>query len=149
MLTIGALAEATGVKVPTIRYYEEVGLLPEPSRSRGNQRRYGREALERLTFVRQARELGFPLDAIRELLSLADRPEQPCDAADAIVRRQLRAVDARLTRLEALKTELERMLAECAGGRIETCRVIEVLSDHDRCRLAHQGAAPRTGGAPA
>lgn len=70
MLTIGKLGEAAGVKVPTIRYYEQIGLLPEPDRSAGNQRLYGQSALDRLAFIRHARELGFPLDAIRDLLSL-------------------------------------------------------------------------------
>ena len=77
MLTIGKLGEAAGVKVPTVRYYEEIGLLPQPERSAGNQRLYGRRTLERLSFIRHARELGFPLGAIRDLLSLADRPDQP------------------------------------------------------------------------
>lgn len=140
MLTIGALSRATGVKVPTIRYYERIGLMPEPDRSAGNQRRYGGEALERLAFVRHARELGFPLEAIRDLLSLADRPERSCEAVDAVVRAQLRAVEARLERLTALKAELERMLAGCAGGSIETCRVIEVLSDRSRSAAAHDPA---------
>lgn len=137
MLTIGALSRETGVKVPTIRYYEEIGVMPPPARSAGGQRRYGRAALDRLAFVRHARELGFPLEAIRDLLSLADRPEQPCDAVDAIVRAQLRAVEARLARLAALKGELERMLESCAGGRIENCRVIEALGDHSLCSGEH------------
>ncbi len=105
MLTIGKLSDAAGVKVPTIRYYEEIGLLPVAERSAGNQRLYGRNAQERLTFIRRARELGFPLDAIRNLLSLSDRPDQSCAAADAIAPAQ-RA---------ALKAELERMLVQCAG----------------------------------
>ena len=74
MLTIGKLGEAAGVKVPTIRYYEQIGLLPEAERSAGNQRLYGRKAMERLAFIRHARDLGFTLEAIRDLLSLSDRP---------------------------------------------------------------------------
>jgi DNA-binding transcriptional MerR regulator len=111
MLSIGKLGKAAGVKVPTIRYYEQIGLLPEAGRSAGNQRLYDRKAQERLAFIRHARELGFGLDAIRDLLSLADRPDQPCDAADAIARAQLAAVVARIGRLNALKVELERMVA--------------------------------------
>lgn len=128
MLTIGKLGEATGVKVPTIRYYEQIGLLPEPDRSAGNQRLYGARALDRLAFIRHARDLGFSLEAIRDLLSLSDRPDQPCHAADAIAREQLCAVEGRIARLVALKGELERMIAQCAGGRIADCRVIEALS---------------------
>ncbi|WP_112310445.1 MerR family transcriptional regulator [Pseudogemmobacter bohemicus] len=134
MLTIGKLSEATGVKVPTIRYYEQIALMPKPGRTGGNQRLYGREALERLSFVRHARDLGFPLEAIRELLSLSDQPDQTCDAADAIARRQLGAVKARIVRLLALQQELERMLDHSRGGLISDCRVIEVLGNHTLCR---------------
>ena len=85
MLTIGKLGEAAGVKVPTIRYYEQIGLLPEAERSAGNQRLYSRKAQERLAFIRHARDLGFTLEAIRDLLSLSDRPDQSCAAADCRV----------------------------------------------------------------
>jgi DNA-binding transcriptional MerR regulator len=138
MLTIGKLGEAAGVKVPTIRYYEQIGLLPEPDRSAGNQRLYGQSALDRLAFIRHARELGFPLDAIRDLLCLSDRPDQSCAAADVIARAQLAEVESRLARLTALKGELERMVVQCAGGRIADCRVIEVLGDHSLCATDHQ-----------
>jgi DNA-binding transcriptional MerR regulator len=137
MLTIGRLGEATGTKVPTIRYYEQIGLLPQPERSAGNQRLYGRAAQERLAFIRHARELGFPLDAVRDLLSLQDRPDQPCEQADAIARAQLAAVEARLARLASLKGELERMVAQCAHGTVAECRVIETLADHGLCHGDH------------
>ncbi|MBL3571478.1 MerR family transcriptional regulator [Rhodovulum sp. BSW8] len=133
MLSIGKLGARTGVKVPTIRYYEQIGLLAEADRSAGNQRLYDEKAVERLTFIRHARELGFPLDAIRELLSLSDQPDIPCGAADMIARRQLDAVRERMLRLKALQTELERMVAQCAHGTISDCRVIEVLGNHDLC----------------
>jgi len=129
-LTIGRLAQATGTTAQTIRYYERIGLLPAPVRTAGNQRRYGARHLERLAFVRHARELGFSLDAIRELLALADDPDRPCAEADRIAQAQLRTVRSRIARLEALRSELEAMLDQCAGGRIESCRIIEVLSDH-------------------
>ncbi|MFC3060095.1 MerR family transcriptional regulator [Paenirhodobacter populi] len=141
MLTIGKLAQDTGVKVPTIRYYEQIGLLPEPGRSAGNQRLYGQGQLERLRFIRHARDLGFPLEAIRDLLSLSDRPDQPCAAADGIARAQLDAVRARIRRLKALEGELERMVAQCAHGTIRDCRVIEVLGDHALCAQDHPAAA--------
>ena len=75
MLTIGKLSLASGVKVPTIRYCDEIGLWRKAERSAGNQRLYGRNAQERLTFIRHAREPGFPLDAIRDLLGLSDQPD--------------------------------------------------------------------------
>lgn len=138
MLTIGKLGAQAGVKIPTIRYYEQIGLLPEAERSAGNQRLYRRKALERLAFIRHARDLGFTLKAIRDLLSLSDKPDQSCAAADAIARAQLAEVERRLARLTALKAELERMVAQCAHGTIADCRVIEVLGDHSLCASDHR-----------
>ena len=131
--SIGALARETGCKVPTIRYFEKVGLMPEPTRTEGNQRRYGEPHLQRLRFIRHGRDLGFSPDAIRELLTLSDDPNQPCEMADAIAGRQLEAVKQRLTQLEALRDELEHMVEQCKGGTISSCRIIEILSDHDQC----------------
>ena len=138
-LTIGRLAKAAGCKVQTIRYYEQIGLLPEPARSEGNQRLYARSDVDRLAFIRHARELGFRLQAIRDLLSLCDQPQTPCEAADAIARDQLREVERRIQRLEALRAELERMIAQCQGENIAECRVIEVLSDHSLCHAEDHG----------
>ena len=138
MLTIGKLGASTGVKVPTIRYYEQIGLLPEAERSAGNQRLYSQKALELLAFIRHARDLGFTLEAIRDLLSLSDQPDQPCAAADAIVVAQLAEVESRLARLGALKVELQRILTQCAGGKIADCRVIEALGDHSLCATDHR-----------
>ena len=137
MLTIGALAKQTGTKVQTIRYYEQIGLMPEPGRTEGGQRRYGDAELDRLSFIRHARQLGFTLEAIRELLDLSDHPDRPCNEADAIARRQLKQVEQRLARLEALRTELKRMVHECTGGRTADCRVLEVLRDHSECLTDH------------
>ncbi len=131
--TIGRLAKDTGCKVQTIRYYEKVGLMPTPDRTAGNQRRYGARHIERLAFIRHGRQLGFPLEAIRQLLRLADSGEQPCDSADSIARSQLQEVESRIARLLALKAELNRMVEQCAGGQVADCRVIEVLSDHSQC----------------
>mgnify|MGYP004453695545 FL=1 len=139
MFTIGKLGAQAGVKVPTIRYYEQIGLLPEPERSAGNQRVYGQSVLNRLAFIRHARELGFPLEAIRDLLSLTDTPDHSCAAADIIAKKQLAAVKARIARLTALKAELERMITQCAQGTVADCRVIESLSDHSHCMQDHQG----------
>ena len=133
MLSIGKLGWAAGVKVPTIRYYEQIGLLHPAGRSEGNQRLYARDALARLLFIRHARDLGFPLDAIRDLLALQDDPHQPCAAADAIAQAQLQAVNRRITQLTALRCELEKMVAQCAHGSVGECRVIEVLGNHDLC----------------
>ena len=125
---IGEAARRSGLKVPTIRYYELIGLLPVPPRTKGNRRLYDDTDLKRLAFIRHARELGFAIDAIRSLLALQDNPSQPCTAADAIARQRLAEVDNRLASLVALRAELERMITECAFGRVADCRVIEILS---------------------
>lgn len=140
---IGELARRTGCKVQTIRYYEQIGLMPEAARTLGNQRIYGQAHVDRLAFIRHSRELGFPLDAIRQLLTLADNPNQPCATADGIAQQQLVAVQHRIARLEALKVELERMVEQCRHGTIGHCRVIEVLADHSHahCLHADHGAA--------
>ena len=140
LLTIGRVAKATGCTVQTIRYYEQIDLIPAPDRSVGNQRIYEPCHVDRLYFVKHARELGFSLAAIRELLSLSDDPNQSCAAADIIARDQLAQVERRITQLESLKTELERMIKQCSGGRIEDCRVIEVLGDHHQCLTNHKNA---------
>jgi DNA-binding transcriptional MerR regulator len=130
VLTIGGLAEATACKVQTVRYYEQIGLLPRPVRSAGNQRLYGPSDVDRLLFIRSARDLGFALGAIRELLGLADQPNRSCDAVDAIARTHLKDVERRLRRLLSLKAELERMIEQCVGGTVSDCRVIEALGEH-------------------
>ena len=126
---IGEVARRTGVKAPTIRYYEGIGLLPAPPRTEGNRRVYDDADLRRLAFIRHARELGFDVEAIRTLLSLQDHPDQPCTAADAIARARLADVDQRLAKLLALKAELQRMVHQCTAGSISECRVIETLAD--------------------
>jgi DNA-binding transcriptional MerR regulator len=137
-LSIGELSGLTAVKVPTIRYYEQVGLLPEPVRTEGRQRRYGDSEVKRLHFIRHARELGFEMDDIRELLDLAARPNQSCHEADSIALRNLAAIERRIRQLEALKGELRRMVDECRHGHICECRVIEVLADHGQCLHDHR-----------
>jgi DNA-binding transcriptional MerR regulator len=133
---IGELAKRTGVLATTVRYYEEVGLMPAPPRTDGGRRSYGEGHVARLTFIRHARQLGFEVDAIRELLALNARPDLPCVEVDVIARRHLAEVDDRIERLTALRGELSRMVGECGHGRVGECRVIEVLSDHGEC-LAH------------
>ena len=135
--TIGKVAKETGCKVQTIRYYEQIGLLPEPRRSEGNQRLYTDDTIKRLAFIRHARDLGFPLQAIRDLLKLSDTPDHPCDEANEIVRSQLADINKRIRQLTDLKIEMERMLDHCKGGPMSDCRVIEVLYDHNLCETQH------------
>ena len=135
MFSIGDLSRHTGVKVPTIRYYEEIGLLPSPPRTEGNRRQYDGDDLRRLAFIRHARELGFEIEAIRTLLRLQDDRDQSCAAADAIASERLVDVEQRIASLLALKAELQRMVEGCAHGNVAQCRVIEILADHGKCRF--------------
>lgn len=138
VVPIGALAERTGVKVETIRYYEQVGLLPPPERSEGNQRRYGRRHVERLAFIKHARDLGFAVDAIRTLLKLSDNPAMACDDAHAIAVAHLDEVRHKIDRLRSLEKELERIATTCSGGVAACdCAIIEALADHGQCRHAN------------
>ncbi|NOZ31509.1 MAG: helix-turn-helix domain-containing protein [Alphaproteobacteria bacterium] len=139
--TIGWLARRTNTKVQTVRYYEQIGLMPEPPRSEGNRRLYEEAHADRLAFIRHSRDFGFSLDAIRELLGLVDHPDQSCVVADRVARSQLVEVNLRISRLEALRTELERMAEQCSGGNVAQCRVIEVLADHSKCLTGNHGAA--------
>lgn len=133
--SIGELSRRAQVKVPTIRYYEQIGLLAPPPRSEGKQRRYGENDASRLNFIRHARELGFEIDAIRELLDMSGQPDRSCEEADRIARHHLDEVDKRITRLTALRGELTRMILECGHGRVGECRVIQVVADHELCQV--------------
>jgi DNA-binding transcriptional MerR regulator len=127
LLTIGHMARATATKVETIRFYEKTGLPPAPARTRGNYRAYGTEHLNRLSFIRRARDLGFSLERIRALLGLADDKNQPCEAIDTIAREHLEAVERKIKDLEALRRGLARMISQCQHGTIAECRIVEAL----------------------
>ena len=132
-LSIGHVSGATGTKVETIRYYERIGLLPKPDRTNGNYRSYASEHVHRLAFIRRARELGFSIEDVRELLDLAGHRESPCAGIDQIAARQLATIEGKITTLKQLRRELRDTLAACAGGRIADCRVVQALSA-DRTR---------------
>ena len=126
--SIGELAQQTSTKVETIRYYEQIGLLPAPARTGGNYRAYARGHLERLSFIRRGRDLGFSLDEVRELLRLSDDRGQSCADVDRIARLHLAEVERKLSDLRALQTELRQMLDRCQHGTIADCRIIEALA---------------------
>ncbi|ODT89419.1 helix-turn-helix domain-containing protein [Phenylobacterium sp. SCN 70-31] len=144
-LSIGRLARATDVKVPTIRFYEQIGLLPEPERTQSDRRLYGEADVRRLAFIKHARQLGFAVEAIRSLLALADDPDRPCAEANALAAEQLAVVETKIERLQALRHELRRMARADCDGRAGDCRVIEALGDHSLCADDHD--RPATPGA--
>jgi DNA-binding transcriptional MerR regulator len=128
-LTIGKLADETGVKVVTIRYYEKIGLMPAAPRTDGNYRIYGLEHRRRLHFIRRCRGLGFTLDQVRDLLRLSSEKTQACAEVDRIAEQHRRTVEEKLADLTRLASELRRLSACCRGkGLIADCRIIEALS---------------------
>lgn len=136
-VAIGEAANRSGVKVPTIRYYEQIGLLPAPDRTESQRRVYGDADLSRLSFIRHARELGFDVEAIRTLIALQEDPHQSCATADETARARLAEVERRIASLQALRRELLRMVENGCEGRVENCRVIETLSEpHEHGPLA-------------
>lgn len=135
VVPIGTLALRTGVRVETIRYYEQVGLLPPPERTEGNQRRYGPSHQRRLAFIRHARDLGFAVESTRMLLAIADQPEMPCDQVHKAAATHLADIQNRIARLQSLEKELQRIAQVCSGGvHVRDCAIIEALADHGQCQ---------------
>lgn len=138
MFSIGSLSKQTGVKVPTIRYYEKIGLISQPERTEGNQRRYRKDALQRLGFIKHARELGFPISSITALIELQDHPDRSCAEATTIAREQLGDVRERIASLLRLESELVRISEGCKGaGMVSDCYVLASLADHRHCETQH------------
>ncbi|MEZ5811530.1 MAG: helix-turn-helix domain-containing protein [Rhizobiaceae bacterium] len=137
MFSIGDLSMRTGVKIPTIRYYEQMGLISADGRTDGNQRRYGADGLERLSFIKHSRDLGLSISAIRDMIRLSEHPRRPCGDADRIVGEHLAAVRAKIARLKRLERELARIASACDGGEIGNCDVIRALADHSLCESRH------------
>ncbi|QOT72325.1 helix-turn-helix domain-containing protein [Sphingobium fuliginis] len=127
-MKIGEMASATATNIETVRYYEKIGLLPAPARNAANCRSYGKKHLARLSFIRRARDLGFTLDQVRELLGLADDRAQSCAAVDAIATAHLIEIDRKLADLQALRGELSRMIGDCRQGTVAECLIIEALA---------------------
>ncbi len=126
-LSIGELGRRTGTKVETIRYYERIGLLIAPARTEGNYLAYGEAELNRLSFIRRARDLGFSLEQVRDLLALSDRRDQSCAEVDELAGAHLAEVERKIADLEALRRELSALLSQCRKGTISTCLIIETL----------------------
>ena len=128
-LMIGELGRKTGTKLNTIRFYEEVGLLPKPARTASGRRIYGMADLQRLRFIRHARNLGFGTEMIRSLLDLTSHPDRGCGEARAIALRHLAEVETRIDGLNALKAQLGRLVGGCTGARdVADCAILEALA---------------------
>lgn len=131
-MKIGELAQLTGTTAPTIRYYEEIGLLPVPARV-GDQRRYDQDDARRLTFIRRCRKFGFTLEQIRMLACLTHDDERPCSDARDLAQAHLGQVREKLRELHALERDLASFIEAaddaCPGGSGADCAVLEQLSE--------------------
>ncbi|QFI77052.1 MerR family transcriptional regulator [Bradyrhizobium betae] len=121
------LARRTGSNLETVRYYEKVGLLPAPPRTAGGYRTYDATHERRLRFVLRARQLGFPLDEIRELLRLVDERDRPCAEASAVAVAHLNDVRAKIADLRRMERVLRDVVAQCADDTRSDCPLIETL----------------------
>ena len=129
---IGALSRATGVKIETIRYYERRELLANPPRTEGGHRSYGQDHLKRLLFIRRSRQLGFSMQEIRELLVMVDGNSYTCGQIKAITVEHAKSIRTKITDLEKMESTLLRISADCKGGKIHDCPIVEALTDLQR-----------------
>ncbi|OZB58803.1 MAG: heavy metal-responsive transcriptional regulator [Lysobacterales bacterium 14-68-21] len=129
-LTIGAVAKRAGVPIDTIRYYEREGLLPEPLRRASGYRSYGEGAVAQLRFIRRAKELGFTLEEIRELLALSRDRQRGVTAVKKRAQQRLAAIEARIAELQRVRDGLVELVASCPGhGAPEQCPILRALND--------------------
>ena len=128
-LTRGALALRTGCNIETIRYYEQVGLLPPPPRSAGGHRLYGEGLVRRVNFVRRSRDLGFSIEEIRELLQLVDGGTYTCGEVEKLARNHVREIRRKIADWKRLQRVLETMAAQCSGDAVPDCPIIDALFD--------------------
>ncbi len=125
--TIGALSKGTGCHIETIRYYERIGLMPKPPRSPGGHRLYEDDHLRRLTFIRRSRELGFTLEEVRGLLRLVDGGSYTCAEVKTLTLDHAAEVRRKVADLRKLERVLADMAAECEGGEVPECPIIDAL----------------------
>lgn len=126
--TIAALAKASGVHLETVRYYERVGLMPEPKRAANGYRNYGREHVKRLSFIRRAREIGFSIGAIRDLLALAEPGRAACAEVLTLTAAHLAEVRAKIADLRKLEAILADAVESCSTERAPVCPVLDLLA---------------------
>lgn len=127
-LTIGQLAATAGVNLETVRYYERINLMPPPARTASGHRAYEERATQRLTFIRRARELGFSIDEVRTLLTLAEPNRASCAEVREVAQAHLSNVRTKLADLAKLERLLAKTVAGCSGNSVPACPVLEILN---------------------
>ncbi len=126
-MKIGRLAQQTQCKIETIRYYEKIGLLPEPQRSEGGYRMYHEDHLKRLIFIRRSRELGFSIEEIRGLLELVDGGGYSCSDVRLVAITHIEAIRKKISDLKKLEKTLSRIQSQCSGDTVPECPIIDAL----------------------
>ncbi|NPD20911.1 helix-turn-helix domain-containing protein [Rhodophyticola sp. DY48A3-103] len=129
ILRRGDLARLTGCNLETIRYYETIGVMPEPPRSSKNYRVYDDSHVTRLRFVLRARGLGFTLDEVRDLLAMVDGGQQTCGEVQALATAHLATVRAKIADLRRIEQVLSSTVAQCTGDDVPECPVIDALTE--------------------
>jgi len=124
---IGEMSRETGVNIETIRYYEKIGIMPEPDRTEGGNRQYNRDQLKRLHFVKRCRELGFSISEIRALLDMVDQKDITCSEVHGMTMGHLSAVRQKMADLRRLEKALQSMASECSRGDVPECPIIDTL----------------------
>lgn len=124
---IGVLSERSGVNIETIRYYEKIGVMPNPARSAGGYRIYGPQHVRRLHFVRRGRELGFSLDELRGLLHLVDGHTFTCAQVHALTVRHLKDIRQKIIDLRRLEQVMSDMAKQCKGDQLPECPIVDAL----------------------
>ncbi len=129
-LTIGTVARQAGVGVETIRFYERKGLIAEPPRSESGYRQYSGQAVSRVRFIRRAKELGFTLKEIKELLSLRASPKSRCGDVRMRAEAKIGDIEQKVRALQRMKKALVKLTAACTGrGPVAECPILEALED--------------------
>ncbi|PHS28465.1 MAG: transcriptional regulator [Robiginitomaculum sp.] len=123
----GALAKQSGCNLETIRYYENIGIMPEPMRTQSGHRIYDQKQQERLRFILRCRELGFSIGELRRLLSMVDSDGYTCGEVHELTQEYLRSVSEKIADLRKLERTLKTISKECAGGDAPDCPIIEAL----------------------
>jgi MerR family mercuric resistance operon transcriptional regulator len=126
-LLIGNMSRQTGVNIETIRYYERIGVMPEPARTESGQRLYETAHLNRLAFIKRSRDLGFSLNEVRDLLTLIDGGGMTCAEVHALTINHLKQVREKLSDMRKLERALKNLAAQCSRGDVPDCPIVETL----------------------
>ena len=137
-LRIGLLAKQTGTSTPTIRFYEEIGLLPLACRQEGGQRRYSEKDVSRLQLIRRCRDFGFSVEQVRKLMEIYDSPDSSCSDAAQIAQNHLQTIQEKIDELTTLRSQISELIlrckASCAGGSGPRCTVFDAAAQLTKSR---------------